>query len=85
MRTATDAAPRRGLNRVEAAGYVGVGTSKFDDMVKDGRMPRPISIDSRRVWDLRALDAAFDNLSAGFDDPPEIPDSWADLTNGAEN
>jgi hypothetical protein len=54
-------------------------------MVKDGRMPRPISIDSRRVWDLRALDAAFDNLSAGFDDPPEIPDSWADLTNGAEN
>ena len=31
--------PKRGLSRAEAAHYVGVGTSKFDEMVKDGRMP----------------------------------------------
>ena len=55
-------APRRGLAREDAAGYVGVGTTKFDEMVADGRMPRPVKIDGRVVWDIRRLDAAFDNL-----------------------
>jgi hypothetical protein len=31
----------RGLSRVEAATYVGVSASMFDEMVKDGRMPGP--------------------------------------------
>lgn len=52
----------RGLNRVESAAYVGVGTSKFDEMVADGRMPQPKIVDKRRVWDRRELDAAFDDL-----------------------
>lgn len=54
--------PPRGLNRVASAAYVGVGVTKFDEMVEDGRMPQPKCIDSRRVWDLRALDQAFDAL-----------------------
>lgn len=33
--------PRRGLSREEAAMYVGVGSTKFDEMVNDGRMPKP--------------------------------------------
>ena len=54
--------PRRGLSREDAAGYVGVGTTKFDEMVTDGRMPRPFRIDGRVLWDIRKLDGAIDNL-----------------------
>ncbi|MEO1678011.1 MAG: hypothetical protein AAFU80_07610 [Pseudomonadota bacterium] len=57
---------RRGLNRVQAAGYVGVGSSKFDQTVSDGRMPQPVKIDGRRLWDVRALDRAFDELGGGI-------------------
>lgn len=52
----------RGLSRVEAAAYVGVSPSMFDQMVGDGRMPVPKRINSRIVWDRRALDAAFEDL-----------------------
>jgi predicted DNA-binding transcriptional regulator AlpA len=58
-------APRRGLSRELAAGYVGIGTTKFDELVADGRMPRPFKIDGRVLWDIRKLDAALDNLSEG--------------------
>jgi predicted DNA-binding transcriptional regulator AlpA len=54
--------PRRGLRRVEAAVYVGISATKFDEMVADGRMPRPKRIDGATVWDQRALDSAFDAL-----------------------
>jgi len=57
--------PRRGLSRVEAALYVGVSPSLFDEMVKDGRMPKPRRINSRTVWDKRRLDEAFDALPGG--------------------
>lgn len=52
----------RGLNREQAASYVGVGTTLFDEMIADGRMPGARTINSRRVWDRRELDLAFDNL-----------------------
>jgi excisionase family DNA binding protein len=55
-------APRRGLSRIEAAVYVGVGITKFDEMVADGRMPGARLIDGRKVWDIRRLDVAFENL-----------------------
>ncbi len=54
--------PRRGLRRVEAAIYVGISPTKFDEMVKDGRMPRPKRLDSCSVWDQRGLDMAFEAL-----------------------
>jgi predicted DNA-binding transcriptional regulator AlpA len=53
----------RGLNREQSASYVGVGTTKFDEMVADGRMPKPKMIDARRVWDRDKLDVYFDNLA----------------------
>lgn len=59
--------PPRALCREDAAHYVGVGHTKFDEMVKDGRMPKPVQIDGRNVWDVRALDRAFDALADGFD------------------
>jgi predicted DNA-binding transcriptional regulator AlpA len=55
--------PRRGLSRDEAAMYIGISAGKFDEMIRDGRMPSPVSIDKRKVWDIRALDLAFDELS----------------------
>jgi excisionase family DNA binding protein len=54
--------PRRGLSRVEAATYLGISPSKFDELVRDGRMPAPKRIDSRKVWDIHNLDVAFDAL-----------------------
>jgi predicted DNA-binding transcriptional regulator AlpA len=54
--------PPRGLSREEAARYVGVGTSLFDEMVADRRMPKPKKINNRRVWDRAVLDMAFTNL-----------------------
>ena len=60
----------RGLSRIDAAYYVGVSASKFDEMVKDGRMPSPKRINSRTVWDRRRLDAAFENLPDGNEDNP---------------
>ena len=54
--------PPRGMSRVEAADYVGVGPSLFDTMVRDGRMPGPKLINTRTVWDRLALDRAFEAL-----------------------
>jgi predicted DNA-binding transcriptional regulator AlpA len=64
--------PRRGLSRDEAAMYIGVSAGKFDELVADGRMPTPVRIDGRKVWDIRSLDVAFDAL------PRENaePNSW---------
>ncbi|MDI7860948.1 hypothetical protein MRS76_03180 [Rhizobiaceae bacterium n13] len=56
--------PPRGLGREEAARYVGVGTTKFDEMVADRRMPRPKRIDGRVIWDRISLDVAFSELPA---------------------
>ena len=62
--------PPRGLSREEAAAYVGIGATKFDEMVVDGRMPRPKRIDGRKVWDRLRLDTAFTTLptDGGTDD-----------------
>ena len=54
--------PRRGLSRIEAAMYIGVSANKFDELVRDGRMPGPKRIDGRKLWDVHALDLAFDSL-----------------------
>lgn len=54
--------PPRGLNREEAARYIGVGTTKFDELVRDGRMPQGKRVDGRVVWDRYKLDASFTDL-----------------------
>lgn len=63
-------APRRGLHREEAAIYVGISASKFDELVKDGRMPKAKKIDGRKIWDKRSLDLAFDDLPSEDDANP---------------
>ncbi|WP_199902420.1 AlpA family transcriptional regulator [Azospirillum sp. B4] len=54
--------PPRGLSREQAAEYIGIGTTLFDRMVEDGRMPRPRRLDGRTAWDVRDLDRAFEAL-----------------------
>ena len=54
--------PRRGLRRAEAAAFIGVSPSKFDEWVENGIMPRPKRQDGIVVWDVLALDTAFDAL-----------------------
>jgi hypothetical protein len=67
----------RGISRIEAAAYVGVSPSKFDEMVRDHRMPSPKRIDCRKVWDLRDLDLAFDALP--YEDAPAGSTTWDDF------
>jgi predicted DNA-binding transcriptional regulator AlpA len=54
--------PPRGLSRMQSAEYIGVGGTKFDEMVADGRMPAPKRIDGRMVWDRAKIDEAFGAL-----------------------
>lgn len=52
----------RGFSRTQAAAYVGVSPSLFDEMIKDTRMPSPRLINTRTVWDRVEIDLAFDAL-----------------------
>ena len=61
---------KRGLNKAEAANYIGVSVRKFDAMLKAGTMPKPrLLIDDmghgenvKKIWDIRELDDYFDQL-----------------------
>jgi predicted DNA-binding transcriptional regulator AlpA len=67
--------PPRGLSRVNAAEYIGVSATKFDQMVADRRMPKPKRIDGRVVWDRLQLDTAFAALPNGdLKEQPISPD-----------
>jgi predicted DNA-binding transcriptional regulator AlpA len=69
-------APRL-ISRESAAAYVCLSVGKFDALVKDGRMPRPKKIDRRLVWDVRALDAAADDLPEAGGAP--VDETWDDV------
>ena len=47
---------------MQAAAYVGVGASLFDEMVADGIMPKPKRYHTRTIWDRVSLDEAFTAL-----------------------
>jgi len=51
------------ISREAAAAYVNVSPTTFDEMVKNGTMPKSRRLSGRRkAWDVRALDAAVDSL-----------------------
>ena len=50
--------PSRGLSREEAARYVGVGATTFDRL----RMPKPLRVGKRVIWDRLKVEAAFAEL-----------------------
>jgi len=63
-----------GLSREVAAAFIDVSPSKFDQMVADGRMPKPKRVDGRRIWDRTKIERAFAALP-GDEDFEE--DEWA--------
>ena len=68
--------PPRLVSREAAAAYVCVSPTKFDEMVKDGRMPHARRLDGRKAWDVRLLDAAVDDLP--LDGVLAADDTWGD-------
>ena len=60
----------RGLSRIQAAEYVGLSTTLFDDFISDGRMPEPRKANTRNLWDRYELDMAFDALPKKREDNP---------------
>jgi predicted DNA-binding transcriptional regulator AlpA len=52
----------RGLRVQDAARYVGVSESTFENWVKSGLMPQGFTVDRIRLWDARDVDYAFDML-----------------------
>lgn len=62
--------PPRGLSRTEAAAYIGVSPTLFDELVRDGRMPKAKRINARAVWDRHHVDRAFDAISDNQDHNP---------------
>jgi hypothetical protein len=66
--------PRRGLSRVEAAMYLGISPSKFDELHKTGRIGPAKILDGRKLYGIEMLDEFFDAL------PDESDDATADWT-----
>lgn len=64
-----------GLGREVASQFLGIGAGKFDEMVKDGRMPPAKRIDGRKVWDRRELETYFTALPADSG-----PNEWDNAT-----
>lgn len=60
--------PRRGLRRNDAAIYFGISPTKFEELVKAGKLPKPVRIDRIVLWDKQKLDDAFDDLLGDADE-----------------
>ena len=61
--------PPRGMNADHAAAYVGLGRTKFLEMVKAGHMPKPLDLDGSTRWDRVDLDHKMDDLKQTRDNP----------------
>jgi hypothetical protein len=65
--------PRRGLSRVEAAMYLGISASKFDELHKGGRIGPAKILDGRKLYPVEMLDEFFDGLP---EENHERADDW---------
>lgn len=54
--------PPRWMRPAEAARWCGMSRSKFDQLVKDSRLPAPKAIDGLLLHDRHRLDAALELL-----------------------
>jgi hypothetical protein len=52
-----------------AAAYIGFGSTKFRELVQDGKMPKPIDVDGSPRWDRHDLDGAVEDLKDRRKDP----------------
>jgi predicted DNA-binding transcriptional regulator AlpA len=61
--------PPRLMSLGRASAYVGFGTTKFRELVDEGKMPRALDIDGSPRWDRFDLDAAVEDLKDRRRDP----------------
>ena len=54
--------PRFAVRRDEAAASLGVSATKFDEWVKDGRMPKPIKVDGVVLWCVQGIREAWERI-----------------------
>jgi predicted DNA-binding transcriptional regulator AlpA len=54
--------PRFAMRREEAAAAVAVSPTKWDEWVKDGRMPKGLKIDGVVLWDTAQVLDAWERL-----------------------
>jgi hypothetical protein len=54
--------PRRGLSRIEAATYLGISPSKFDELRTANRIAPPKVLDGRLIFTVERLDEFLDSL-----------------------
>lgn len=69
--------PRRGLSRHEAATYLGVSVTLFDRLREGKQIAPPKIIGTRKLWDIRDLDMAFDALPV--ENAPQLGTGWEDI------
>jgi len=77
--------PKRGLNRLETAEYVGLSPNSFDAAVSGGLFPAPLCIGRRKVWDRRAMDLTLDRLAGIVHVEQEMHDLDEELGLGARS
>jgi len=68
IETRSPIAPRA-LNADGAAAYLGMGVTKFRELVKEDKLPRPVDLDGMPRWDRVELDAAFETMKEQTADP----------------
>ena len=61
--------PPRGMELERASAYVGLGRTKFLELIEAGQMPKPVDLDGSPRWDRFDLDRAFDDLKERRKDP----------------
>jgi predicted DNA-binding transcriptional regulator AlpA len=71
--------PPRCLRRTEAAAYIGVSPSLFDQMIYKGVMPKPLRFGERVFWDRHAIDRAVDEMAARTS-PEAASNEWDIVT-----
>jgi hypothetical protein len=62
-----------------AAAYLGIGKTKFLELVAKGAMPRAVVIDGMKLWDRLDLDAAFDAAKEAAEDSPSERNSFDNI------
>jgi predicted DNA-binding transcriptional regulator AlpA len=67
--------PRLGLSRVEVAIALGVAPNTVDEMVKEGKLPRPRRWHTRKFWRIPELEAAMSEWPVDGEEEAEIS-SW---------
>jgi hypothetical protein len=71
--SATRPVVRRGLSRLEAATYLGISPSKFDELRKTNRIGPPKVLDGRLIFTVERLDEFLDSLP---DENQTSNDDW---------